>query len=69
MGAQITAIVFSSNEIRAYEIEQEYLSAVQDPEPLWSIDEHTSQAASTSLSSIDEVFFPVGPLNNIAYFV
>ena len=25
---------FSSNEIRAYEIEQEYLSAVQDPEPL-----------------------------------
>ena len=25
---------FSSNEIRAYKIEQEYLSAVQDPEPL-----------------------------------
>ena len=25
---------FSSNEIRAYEIEQEYLSAVEDPEPL-----------------------------------
>ena len=25
---------FSSNEIRTYEIEQEYLSAVQDPEPL-----------------------------------
>ena len=34
MGAQITAIVFSSNKIRAYEIEQDYLSAVQDPEPL-----------------------------------
>ena len=25
---------FSSNEIRAYKIELEYLSAVQDPEPL-----------------------------------
>ena len=34
MGAELTAIVFSSNQIRAYEIEQEYLSAVQDPEPL-----------------------------------
>ena len=28
---------FSSNEIRAYEIEQEYLSAVQDPESLSTV--------------------------------
>ena len=27
---------YPSNEIRAYEIEQEYLYAVQDPEPLHS---------------------------------